>query len=139
MQSGATSFTFARMKGAYSAAVKSQPTGLNNAVTNGSGTASANMSNVNVSCSASICQLGSFTARSATEANTWAQVKYLNNTFVAVADSGTKRVMTSPDGITWTAKDAAVANGWRSVAFGNNSFVAVSGDGTNRVMTANCQ
>ena len=55
---------------------------------------------------------------------------------MAVAGSGTNRVMTSPDGITWTARTAAEANTWRSVTYGNEQFIAVSEDGTNRVMTS---
>ena len=63
-------------------------------------------------------------------------VTYGNNLFVAVARSGTNRVMTSPDGTTWTARSAAEANEWKAVAYGNNLFVAVAQSGTNRVMTA---
>ncbi|MDZ7744327.1 MAG: hypothetical protein U5K77_00995 [Candidatus Saccharibacteria bacterium] len=49
---------------------------------------------------------------------------------MAVASSGTNRVMTSPDGETWTARTAAEANSWRSVTYGNGTFVAVSWEGT---------
>ena len=85
-----------------------------------------------------------FKTRSATEANNWTSVAYglLNNIgiFVAVASSGTNRVMTSTDTITWTARNAAVANSWTSIADGLISnvltFVAVSSDGANRVMTS---
>ena len=76
------------------------------------------------------------TARSAAEANWWDSVTYGNGLFVAVAYSGTNRVMTSPDGITWTARSAAEANTWFSVTYGNGLFVAVALDGTNRVMTS---
>jgi hypothetical protein len=48
--------------------------------------------------------LSSFLGRtSANETNTWSSVTYANGQYVAVADSGTNRVMTSPDGVTWTA------------------------------------
>ena len=77
-----------------------------------------------------------WTAQSAAEANGWQDVVYGNNTFVAVATTGTNRVMTSPDGITWTARAATEANFWNSVTYGNNTFVAVSFTGTNRVMTS---
>ena len=80
--------------------------------------------------------LATWTARSAAEANQWLSVTYGNGLFVAVANSGTNRVMTSPDGITWTARSAAEANIWQSVTYGNGLFVAVSSDGTNRVMTS---
>jgi hypothetical protein len=78
-----------------------------------------------------------WTARPAAEANPWRSVAYGNNLWVAVASSGTNRVMTSPDGTTWTARPAAEANPWRSVAYdGNGLWVAVADDGTNRVMTS---
>jgi hypothetical protein len=65
-------------------------------------------------------------------------VTYGNNTFVAVANTGTgNRVMTSPDGITWTSRTSAADNSWLGVTYGNNTFVAVANTGTgNRVMTS---
>jgi hypothetical protein len=50
--------------------------------------------------------------------------------FVAVAESGPNRVMTSPDGITWTARTAASENRWYSVCWSKELriFVAVSRD-----------
>jgi hypothetical protein len=51
--------------------------------------------------------------------------------FVAVAESGTDRVMTSPDGITWTIRDSAVEHQhWASVCWSPEQtlFVAVSDD-----------
>jgi hypothetical protein len=77
-----------------------------------------------------------WTARSAAEANQWRSVTYGNGLFVAVTNTGTNRVMTSPDGVTWTARSATEANQWFSVTYGNGLFVAVSYDGTNRVMTS---
>jgi hypothetical protein len=57
--------------------------------------------------------------------------------FVAVASSGTNRVMTSNDnGITWIARAAPEPNNWHSVTYGNGMFVAVANSGTNRVMTS---
>ncbi|MCP5513617.1 MAG: DUF1554 domain-containing protein [Leptospiraceae bacterium] len=47
--SGASSFTFTST-GSYAVTVKTQPTGLNCTVSNGSGTATANVTNVSVSC-----------------------------------------------------------------------------------------
>ena len=61
---------------------------------------------------------------------------YGNGLFVAVAATGTHRVMTSPDGITWTARTAAENNYWCSVCYGNGLFVATASDGTNRIMTS---
>ena len=58
--------------------------------------------------------------------------------FVAVAEGGTNRVMTSPDGITWTPRTAAELNSWVSVCWSPqlSLFVAVAETGTNRVMTS---
>jgi hypothetical protein len=76
-----------------------------------------------------------WSAVAAAEANTWQSVAYGNSVWVAVASSGTNRVMRSTDdGATWSAVVAAEANTWRSVAYGNSVWVAVSGSGTNRVM-----
>ncbi|TGL59030.1 hypothetical protein EHQ64_16635, partial [Leptospira sarikeiensis] len=49
----------------------------------------------------------SWTARSASAASGWWGIAYGKGLFVAVGDSGTNRVMTSPDGITWTSRTAA--------------------------------
>ena len=76
-----------------------------------------------------------WTARSATEANFWSSVTFGNGTFVAVSTSGTNRVMTSTDGITWTARSVP-ASTWTSVTYGNGLFVAVAGSGTDRIMTS---
>ena len=53
-----------------------------------------------------------WTARAATEANSWSGVTWSPELglFAAVSFTGTNRVMTSPDGITWTARSAAEAN-----------------------------
>jgi hypothetical protein len=76
-----------------------------------------------------------WSAIAATEANLWASVKYGNGVWVAVAITGTNRVMRSTDdGATWSAVAAAEANEWYSVAYGNGVWVAVAGTGTNRVM-----
>jgi hypothetical protein len=77
---------------------------------------------------------GSWTSATETEANGWLSVTYGDDKFVAVAYSGTNRVMYSANGINWTAASAAEANEWYSVTYGDGKFVAVSGSGTNRVM-----
>jgi hypothetical protein len=77
-----------------------------------------------------------WTARTASEANSWQSVTYGNGVFVAVASDGTNRVMTSTDGVTWTARTAASAYQWVSVTYGNGLFVAVEPTGQNRVMTS---
>ncbi len=85
----------------------------------------------------SLIQAGiAWTARAAAEANNWNGIAYGNGLFVSVADIGTNRVMTSPDGVTWTARSAAQANSWSKIAYGGGLFVTVSIDGTNRVMTS---
>ena len=69
------------------------------------------------------------------EASTWRSVCYGNGLFVAVASSGTNRLMTSTDGINWTPRTVE-ASAWVSVCYGNGLFVAVAISGTNRVMTS---
>jgi hypothetical protein len=76
-----------------------------------------------------------WTAVAATEANNWNSVAYGNGVWVAVAGSGTNRVMRSTDdGVTWGAVAATEANPWRSVAYGNGVWAAVSNTGANQVM-----
>ncbi len=77
-----------------------------------------------------------WTARSAAEANEWMDVCYGNGTFVAVAQTGTNRIMYSKDGINWTAVASPEANSWQSVTYGNGLFVAVASDGTNEGMVS---
>ena len=86
--------------------VKIQPTGLTCTVSNGSGTATANVTNVSVSCS-SACTLDTFTAGSLTSASTWQGLTYGNGLFVAGAQLGEHLIATSPDGITWTTRTSA--------------------------------
>jgi len=75
-----------------------------------------------------------WTAHMAAEANVWRGIIYGNGRFVAVAQSGTNRVMYSEAGETWTAASAAAANQWKSVTYGNGRFVAVSDASANQVM-----
>jgi hypothetical protein len=76
-----------------------------------------------------------FVSRASAADNNWFGVTYGNGLFVAVAGSGTNKVMTSPDGVTWTARSAPSSN-WTSVTYGNGLFVAVGTTGANRVMTS---
>lgn len=72
---------------------------------------------------------------SSPELNPWSMVTFGNGLFVAVASTGTNRVMTSPDGQTWTHR--SVPDGaWRGVTYGGGQFVAVGSAGTFRVMTS---
>ena len=89
------------------------------------------------------CSLTSFdglqwaTSSAVGDNDNWTSVTYGDGQFVAVADSGTDRVMTSPDGITWTARSAAGNDDqWNSVTYGDGQFVAVADSGTDRVMTS---
>jgi len=71
----------------------------------------------------------------ATEANGWYSVTYGNGVFVAVATTGTNRVMRSTnDGASWSPVAAAEATQWLSVAYGNGVFVAVAYQGVKQVM-----
>ena len=84
--------------------------------------------------------VGTWTARSAAQANGWQSVTWSPelSLFCAVSSNGTNRVMTSPDGVTWTARSASEANQWTSVTWSPELglFCAVSNSGTNRVMTS---
>jgi len=79
-----------------------------------------------------------WTSRTSVADNSWNSVAYGNGVWVAVAYSGSNRVMTSPDGITWTARTASSNYFWNSVAYGNGLFVAVGGGPalTDQVMTS---
>ena len=95
------------------------------------------LSNGNLELGGQLISAGiNWTPRAAAEQNDWRSITYGNGLFVAVAYSGTNRVMTSPDGINWTPRTAAEANSWNSVTYGNGLFVAVASGGTNRVMTS---
>jgi hypothetical protein len=56
----------------------------------------------------------------------WYAVTYGNQMFVAVAVSGTGRVMTSQDGTTWTIRATPGDADWNSITFGNGRFVALA-------------
>ena len=76
-----------------------------------------------------------WTAVSAAEANQWYSVAYGDGVWVAVAQTGTNRVMRSTNGgASWSAVAATEANSWSSVSYGDGVWVAVAGNGTNRVM-----
>ena len=69
------------------------------------------------------------------EDNSWRSIAYGNGVWVAVANSGTNRVMRSTnDGLNWTAHSAAGLSSLHSVAYGNGVWVAVAYSGTNRLM-----
>lgn len=79
-----------------------------------------------------------------TDMNTWIYAQNIPNNnfqdvifggyyFVAVASTGTNRLLVSEDGESWQQINVE-ENSWQSVAYGNNKYVAVSDDGTYRVM-----
>jgi hypothetical protein len=77
------------------------------------------------------------------EANNWRRVCWSPELglFVAVARTGTNRVMTSPDGENWTAQEAAAENEWYDICWSSelSLFVACAHTGsatTTRVMTS---
>ncbi len=77
------------------------------------------------------------------EANYWTGVCWAAglNLFVAVAATGTHRVMTSPDGVTWTVRTAAAALNWAAVTWSPDLtlLAAVASDTSNalsRIMTS---
>jgi len=81
-----------------------------------------------------------WTTRTAAAANAWAAVVWAPglSLFVAVAQSGASRVMTSPDGITWTARTAAAALLWQAIAWSPSLglLVAVANTGATSIMTS---
>lgn len=76
-----------------------------------------------------------WTSQTEAETNTWKDVAFGAGLFVAVSGSGTNRVMTSPDGVTWTSRIADTNfDNWAGVSFLNGQFVAVGNGGP--VMTS---
>jgi hypothetical protein len=77
---------------------------------------------------------------SVNESNAWFSVTYGNGLFVAVANSGTSRIMTSQDAVTWTAQTSTSTEAMTltSVTYGNGLFVAISttGVGKNYMITS---
>jgi hypothetical protein len=73
--------------------------------------------------------------------NFWSSVAYGDGLYVAVANSGVNKIITSPDGSTWIAiTDISTidTHNWTSIAYGNGLFVAVanSSSQSTRVMTS---
>ena len=80
---------------------------------------------------------GDWTARTAAEQSTWQSVVWSKelNIFVAVARTGTNKVMTSEDGINWTARSAPFSF-WRSVEWSPELgiFAAVGSGGLTEIV-----
>lgn len=78
-----------------------------------------------------------WTTIAAPELNNWSGVCWSSHLakFVAVAQTGTNRIMYSSDGINWSVTSAPVANTWVGIHSANNLIVAVAYSGSsNRVM-----
>lgn len=77
---------------------------------------------------------------SASEANTWRFVTYAKELglFVAVAGSGTNRIMTSPDAITWTGRATPITGNWYGAAWSKSLgiIVAVNGGASGSINTS---
>jgi hypothetical protein len=66
-----------------------------------------------------------WTSRTPAANNVWEAVSYGNGLFVAVARTGTDRIMTSPDGITWTSINVGTDINFTGVAYGADIWVAI--------------
>ena len=90
-----------------------------------------------------------WTAQTASVANAWSSITYGNTSsaggtyssgtpiFVAVASSGTNRVMTSQNGSSWTTQTGVTfQHNWQSVTYGAGTFAAVADSSNNCVMTS---
>ena len=68
-------------------------------------------------------------SKSASEANPWNSIAYGNGVWIAVASSGTNRVMRSVNnGATWNAISVA-SDSWMTIAYGNGVWIAITGGG----------
>jgi hypothetical protein len=78
----------------------------------------------------------SWELQTSVEDTTWQSITFdeTNNLFVAVANTGTIRVMTTEDGITWIAGYQATVSPWNAVVAGNGTTVAISVSGTYQSM-----
>ena len=56
------------------------------------------------------------------------------NKFIAVADCGVNKVMSSIDGITWAVESTSIDGYWKGVTYGNGVWVVV-GESPSRIMT----
>jgi hypothetical protein len=67
-----------------------------------------------------------WTPRTPAAAYNWYDVVWSGTQFVAVAGSGTKRVMTSSNGIDWVGQTTPTPAGvWYAITYGNGLYVAV--------------
>jgi len=68
------------------------------------------------------------------ESDAWSSITFGNGRFVAVAPSGTNRIMYSDDTETWTPVLVTEQANLFSVTYGGGKYVAVSGDGSGRLI-----
>jgi len=66
-------------------------------------------------------------SRTNPEDSNWSNIAYGNNKFVAIANSGTNRVMSSEDGVNWSIHAALTTGSWVGLCYGNGLFVAITG------------
>lgn len=78
--------------------------------------------------------VGGWNSADVAENNNFTSSCYGGGKFVAISYDGSKRVMTSPDGINWTGHAVPEDNPWMGVTYGNGKFVAVARDGSKPVM-----
>ena len=75
------------------------------------------------------------------ENNNWESIAYGNSYFVAVASSGTNRVMVSKDGINWSSVVSSIFSGvsWDFISYSQElrRFVIVSNDGSGKIAYSN--
>ena len=82
--------------------------------------------------------LTSWTSASATTDGAWYDITYGDGYFVAIAETGTARVMYSSDGINWSAAAAASQKEWNDIAYGDGYFVATNRNDDDNTTTSNC-
>jgi len=58
--------------------------------------------------------------------STWTKIEFFENTFIAIANSGTNQLMISTDGINWIAKNTLNSSLWTGISYGNGKIVAVA-------------
>ena len=139
VSSGASTFTFSTaIATAYAVTIFTQPSGANNCdITNGSGTATTNVTNVIITCGSNA---SSWTARTLPNSNGgwYLTSAYGNGRFVTVSANSSPGVAAySLNGQTWTASNALGVNGvqWYGLTYGNGLFIAV-GSGTNAIRSS---
>ena len=63
----------------------------------------------------------------------WISVRYLNNYFIAVANSGTTRIVFSFDGVNWTVSNSLLSD-WNDLTYGENLYMIVANSNNERLL-----